>query len=248
MVGRVESYLLERIKKKGATHLTLIDPDKASPQAASQISVEAESAGTGGVMVGGSTATSTRQLDEVVRAIKKAVKIPVILFPSNITGLSQYADAIWFMSLLNSTNVYFLIGAQALSASVVKRYGIEPIPMGYIILGEGGAAGYIGQAHPVPYEHPEIAAMYASAAQFLGMRFVYLEAGSGAKEHVPPSLVSLVRKNVEIPIVVGGGVKSAEIAGKLVEAGANIIVTGTLVEEVSLLRKVIGEIVGAVEG
>lgn len=243
MVG-VESYILERIRKEGTIHMSLLDPENIEPEDARLIASEAEALGTAAIMVGGTTLASVDHLNAVVKAIKSAVKVPVILFPNNVTGISPYADAIWFMSLLNSTNPYFLIGAQALGSAIVKRYGLEPIPMGYIILGEGGAAGFMGQAQLIPYDKPEIAALYALAAQFLGMRFVYLEAGSRARYPIPPSVIAKVRETIDIPLIVGGGIRTPEDAEVIVKAGANIVVTGTMLEEKpSNFKPILGDIV-----
>jgi len=241
-LGKIENYLLNEIQKNGAIHVTLIDPEKVTSSAASRIAKDAVASGSSAIMIGGSTFISVSHLDNVVKAIKRAIHAPVILFPNNVTGISRYADAIWFMSLLNSTDPYFLIGAQVLGAPLVKRFGLEPIPMGYIIVGEGGTAGVIGRATPIPYDKPELAAVHALAAQYLGMRFVYLEAGSGAKLPVPPKMIFAVRKTVSIPLIVGGGIRSAEHAAAAVKAGANIIVTGNVVETSNVKGKV-GEIV-----
>ncbi len=245
--GKVESYILRRIKDIGKLHLTLIDPEKFSPQVAARIARDAESVGSSAILVGGSTISHTSQLDPVIKAIKKSVKIPVILFPGNISGISKFADAILFMSLLNSSNPYFLIGAQALGAPIVKKYSLEPIPLGYLILGQGGAAGIVGYARPIPYDRPELAAMHALAAQFLGMRFVYLEAGSGANEPIPLEVVAYVRRALDIPLVVGGGIKTKTDAEKAFTAGADIIVTGTIVEKVGDVRDKLREIIPQTE-
>ena len=248
MAGRVEEYLLDRIRRDGAIHMVLVDPEVAGPEEAARVAAEAERRGTAAVMVGGSTVVLKEQLDSVVKAIKKSVKIPVILFPNNVTGISRYADAIWFMSLLNSTDPYFIVGAQVLGAPAVKAYGLEPIPMAYIIVGHGVTAGFIGKAMPLPRNKPELAAAYALAAQYLGMRFVYLEAGSGAPEPVSEDVVKAVRNTVDIPIIVGGGIRSGDQARRLVEAGANIIVTGTVVEEdIDAAGRKIGELVAAIQ-
>ncbi len=244
-LGRVEEYLLNRIEEEGTIHLTLLDPERVEMDFA-EVAREAEKGGTAAIMVGGSTLASQSDLDEVVKAIKTAVKVPVILFPNNISGVSRYADAIWFMSLLNSSNTYYLIDVQALTASIIKQYGIEPIPMGYIIVGEGGAAGYIGQARPIPYDHPEIAVGYSLAGELLGMRFIYLEAGSGAKRHVPLEMVRMVKRYLSIPLIVGGGIRDGDSARRIAESGADVIVTGTLVEETEMVRERIAEIVSKI--
>jgi len=238
MVGQVEKYLVNKIQEDGAAHITLIDPEKTTPQIASRLAHEAESAGTAAIMVGGSTFVSTSRLDGVVKAIKRAVKIPIILFPNNITGISRYADAIWFMSLLNSSDPYFLAGAQVLGAPIIRKFGLEAIPLGYIIVGEGGAAGVIGRACPIPYNKPELAAAYALAAQYFGMRFVYLEAGSGAKQSVPSDMVRMVKDLVSVHLVVGGGIRTSQQVKEMVSAGADILVTGTVIEECKVREKI----------
>lgn len=230
-MGRVEQYLLNTLKTKGHIHLTLLDPQNTTPIKAAKITKTLEKYGTTAIMVGGSTAVSITQLDAVVKAIKNSINLPVILFPNNITGISQYADAIWFMSLLNSWNPHFITGIQALGAPIVKQYGLEPISLGYLLIGGGSTAAYIGQAHTIPHDKPEIATIYALAAQYLGMHFVYLEAGSGSKKPVPPQMTSMVKKNLTIPLIVGGGIQSRKVAELTVNAGADIIVTGTIIEK-----------------
>jgi len=238
MIGRVEEYLLDRIHKEGAIHMALIDPERTTASSASRIAQDAELCDTAAIMIGGSTFVSTSHLDKVVKAVKRAVEIPVILFPNNITGISRHADAIWFMSLLNSSDPYFITGAQV----IIRKFKLEAIPLGYVIIGEGGAVGVVGRACPIPYNKPELAAAHALAAQYLGMRFVYLEAGSGAKQPVPSEMVRIVKELVSIPLVVGGGIKAGEQVRGVVNAGAKVIVTGTVVEGCEVKDKV-GEIV-----
>lgn len=238
MIGHVEGYLLDEINKARAIHMTLIDPEKTTISTASEIAHEAESSKTTAIMIGGSTIVSTSYLDKIVKAVKRTVEIPVILFPNNITGISKYADAIWFMSLLNSSDAYFIAGAQVLSAPIVRKYGLEVIPLGYIIVGEGGAVGVVGRACPIPYNKPELASAHALAAQYLGMRFVYLEAGSGARHPVPSEMIKTVKELVRIPLIVGGGIKTGEQVREAVNAGADIIVTGTVVEEYKVEDKI----------
>jgi phosphoglycerol geranylgeranyltransferase len=244
MVGAVEKYLVEKIQAEGAIHITLIDPEKVTPSQASLIAEKARASGTSAIMVGGSTFVSTKHLDDVVKTIKRAVKLPVILFPNNVTGISRYADAIWFMSLLNSADPYFIIGAQVLGAPLVRKYNLEPIPMGYIIVGEGGTAGIIGKAVPIPYDKPELAAAHALAGQYLGMRFIYLEAGSGAKRPIPQEMIRAVKGCIKVPLIVGGGIRSKDQALAAVSAGADIIVTGNVIED----RRVEDRVSQIVEG
>lgn len=247
MAEGVEQYLLDRIGRDGAIHMTLLDPEKTGSNDCAAIAREAEKAGTAAIMVGGSTLTSNSDLDDTVKEIKASVSVPVILFPNNITGVSRYADAIWFMSLLNSSNTYYLIDVQALTARLIRSYGLETLSMGYIIVGDGGAAGFIGQARPIPFNHPEIALGYSLAAETLGMRFVYLEAGSGSKKPVPPEMIKLVKSHLTVPLIVGGGIRDGVAARQAAEAGADIIVTGTLVEETDKVREKIYEIVTNIE-
>jgi phosphoglycerol geranylgeranyltransferase len=230
MSGQVEKYLKGKIRKDGGIHLTLIDPEKASPITAAETARRAERDKTAAIMVGGSTVTSTKQLEDTVKAVKQAVEIPVILFPNNITGICPHADAIWFMSLLNSSDPYFIFGAHVLGAPLVKKFGLEPIPLGYIIVGEGGVASIVGRAFPIPPDRPELAVAHALAAEYLGMRFVYLEAGSGVKNPVPARMIRAVKSIISIPLIVGGGIRTSKQAKEAVKAGADAIVTGNITE------------------
>jgi phosphoglycerol geranylgeranyltransferase len=235
MVGKVERYLLDKTTRNGTIHISLIDPQNVTPEKASELANKLQEMGTSAIMVGGSTVVSQRELDEIIKSIKNNASIPVILFPNGIAGISEYADAIFFSSLMNSINPYYITGAQALGAPLVKRYGLEVLPMGYIIVGSNtGAAGFVGQALPIPSDKPELGSMYALAAEYLGMRFVYLEAGSGSKMPVSSEMISLVKNSVGIKVIVGGGIKTTEHARDIMNAGADILITGTLIEESSI--------------
>lgn len=243
---KVLEYLEEKAAR-GAVHLTLLDPDKQAPEAASEIALRAWEGGTDGIMIGGSAGVNQQNLDETSKAIKETVELPVILFPGDVAGLTRYADAVFFMSLLNSRNPYYITGAQAIGAPLVKKAGIEAIPMGYIVVAPGGAVGYIGDAKLIPRERGDVAAAYALAAQYLGMRLVYLEAGSGAAEHVPEEMIARVKGLIDIPLIVGGGIRNAGDARRVVKAGADIIVTGTVVEKVRDVKGKIMEITSAIK-
>ena len=247
MLGRVEKYLLEKIKAEGSIHITLVDPEKMTPSQASRVAKSSKVNGTSAIMIGGSTFVSQTHLDDVIKAIKRIIKIPTILFPNNITGISHYADAIWFMSLLNSVDPYFLIGAQILAAPLVKKYSLEPISMGYIIVGEGGTAGIVGKAIPVPYNKPDLTAAHALAGQYLGMHFIYLEGGSGAKNPVPQKMIRMVKRFIDVPLIVGGGIRTKEQALAAASAGADVIVTGNVLERAGGKQKV-SEIIDGVKG
>jgi phosphoglycerol geranylgeranyltransferase len=246
LFGPVERYLHEKIGKEKAIHMTLIDPEKITSAQASIVAKSAAQSGTSAIMIGGSTFVSQNHLDSVVKVISQNVKIPIILFPNNITGISKNADAIWFMSLLNSVDPYFLMGAQILGAPLVKKLNLEPISMGYIIVGEGGTAGIVGKALPIPYSKPELAIAHALAGQYLGMHFIYLEGGSGTKTPVPPKIIKSVKNMLKIPLIVGGGIKRKEQAIAAVSAGADIIVTGNLIESDDANKK-LTEIITAIK-
>jgi phosphoglycerol geranylgeranyltransferase len=238
MIGPIEKYLLGKIRAEKTIHMTLIDPEEVTPPQASRIASKARASETSAIMIGGSTFVSVTHLDNVVKVVKRTVEIPVILFPNNVSGISRYADAIWFMSLLNSVDPYFLMGAQVLGAPLVKKNHLEPLPLGYIIVGDGGTAGVVGKAIPIPHDKPELAVAHALAGQYLGMRFIYLEAGSGAKQPVPSEMIRSVKRSVEVPLVVGGGIRSREQALAAASAGADVIVTGNMVENTGVRQKV----------
>ncbi|WP_324736154.1 geranylgeranylglyceryl/heptaprenylglyceryl phosphate synthase [Thermococcus sp. SY098] len=235
-LGKVESYIHEKLEKE-KLHFVLLDPDDVSPEEASKIAQMCEEVGADAVMVGGSTGAEGEVLDEVVKAIKESSSLPVILFPGSHGGITKYADAIFFMSLLNSRNPFFITGAQALGAFTVKRYGIEPIPMAYLIIEPGETVGWVGDAKPIPRHKPKIAAAYALAGQYLGMRLVYLEAGSGAPKHVPNEMIRVVKSVIDVPLIVGGGIRTYEDAREVAQSGADIIVTGTAIEKADSLEE-----------
>ncbi len=238
----VENYFRESLKNH-RLHLTLLDPEEQNPKNAVNMAKEAVAGGTDGIMLGGST-TDSSELDATAKALKENVDVPVILFPGNITGVSRYADAIFFMSLLNSSNPYWITGAQALGAPTIKKMGIETIPMGYLVVEPGGTVGWVGDAKLIPRAKPDIAVAYSIAAEFMGMKLLYLEAGSGAGVHVPDEMIAKVKKTTDdIMVIVGGGIRSGKEAAQVAKAGADIIVTGTVVENCSNIRDKISEIV-----
>lgn len=236
----IENYLNETLKEH-KLHFTLIDPDEQTPQEAVEIAKQAKKARSDAILVGGSI-TDQEDLNITVKSIKEEVDLPVILFPGNISGVSKYADALLFMSLLNSTNPYWITGAQALSAPSIKKMGMETIPMGYLIIEPGGTVGWVGDSKPIPRKKSDLAVAYALAAEFLGMRVIYLEAGSGADSHIPVDFIMKVKKLTNLMVIVGGGIKTAQDALEVKEAGADIIITGTVVEETDDIYKKIKEL------
>ncbi len=238
LIGPVETRLSSR--KRGSTGLAaLIDPDNFDKKRAAFVAETAEKSGFDCVFIGGSTLGDQTHLDGIVRAVKQHVTCPVILFPGNVTGISRHADAILFSSLLNSTNTYFIIGAQAIGAIQVNRYHLEAIPMGYLVFGDESTTSFIGQVRPVPFAKPAVAVMYALAAQYLGMRALYLEAGSGSNHPMPVEVVAAVREHFKGLLIVGGGITTAQTAATLSKAGADLLVIGNLLETKDFKAKIL---------
>jgi len=238
--------IIDKIAKK-KLHFSLLDPDKQKPEVAGSMAKTAEETGSSAIMVGGSTIASQRQVDDTVKAIKKQSNLPVILFPSGAKFLSKYADAVFFMSLLNSRNLGYVIREHVKGASFVKHSEIEPISMGYVIVEPGMMAGKMGEVDLIGRDDIETAVGYALAAQYLGMDFFYLEAGSGAPDPVPNEMIAAVKKNINIPLVVGGGIRDAKTAREKAKAGADVVVTGTKLEEEKNLKKAVSDIIKSIE-
>lgn len=234
---KVESYLKSQLKKKNALVFILIDSESSNSSKATILAKKVEKMGASAIFVGGSSTSDQIETAKLVKNIKKSIKIPLILFPGNVTDVVPGADAILFSSLLNSENPYFISQAQALGAPTVMKFGLEPLPTAYLVIGEGTSAWFFGSARGIPFDKPNIAAAYSLAAQYLGMRFVYLEAGSGAKSSVKPEMVKTVRKIFNGFLIVGGGIKDAKTAKNLVKAGADALVIGTFLEKGGSLKK-----------
>jgi len=235
--NKVETFLKSELKKKNALLFVLIDSEVSNLESSKKLAKDVEKIGASAILVGGSSATDQIEMAQVVKGIKQGIKIPIILFPGNVTGVVPDADAILFSSLMNSENPYFITQAQALGAPSVLKFGLEPLPTAYLVIGDGTSAWFVGSARGIPFEKPKIAAAYALAAQFLGMRFVYLEAGSGAKSTVTPEMVQTVRKAFNGFFIVGGGIKEVKTAKELVNAGADALVIGTFLEKGGSIKK-----------
>lgn len=241
----VENYIRDILKTR-KLHFTLIDPDEQTPEEALKIATEAIEGGTDGIMIGGSTVNGD-DVDNTCKILSENIAVPIIIFPGNTSSVSKYADAIFYMSYVNSTNPYWINGAQALAAPAVKASGIEILSMAYMVAEPGGTVGWVGDAKLVPRNKPKIPAIYAMSAEMFGMKFFYIEAGSGASEPIPPEMVAYSKKATEnMIIVVGGGIRDAKAAYMAAKAGGDIIVTGTVVEEVDDVQAKIQELTQAI--
>lgn len=231
MKDTVWRYLESRLKG-GPVHMTLIDPASSPGPQGEAIAIEAAALGTDAIMVGGSTDVSSENLDELVLHIKEKTHLPVIYFPSSAGAMSPHVDAIYFLSTLNSRDPRFIVGEQATGAPFLRAMGMETIPMGYVVVDPGMKVGIVSKADPIPRtaEGARRAAGLALAAQYFGMRLVYLECGSGAPEPCPPEVVRAVKDVLDVPLVVGGGIRSGEQARRILDAGADVLVTGTIAE------------------
>lgn len=229
--GKVWRHIQARLAE-GPIHMTLLDPASSTGPAGEAIAVAAAEAGTDAIMVGGSTDVSSENLDELVLHIKARTGLPVIYFPSTAGAMSPHVDAIYFLSALNSRNPRAIVREQARGAPFVKALGVEAISMGYLLVEPGMKVGMVSEADVIPRteEGARLAAGYALAAQLFGMKLVYLEAGSGAPSPVPAPLVRAVREVLDVPLVVGGGIRGGAEADGILKAGADVIVTGTIAE------------------
>ena len=232
MKSKIYQYLLDVIKTKGAGYFVLIDPDQKNHANIEELVHAANESEVDALLVGGSLMMDAGNHDRVAK-IKKDAKMPIIFFPGGVTQINGYYDAMFFMSILSGRNPHYLIGEQAIAAPVVKDIGIETIPMGYLLL-DGGTTTtveFMSSTKPIPMDRPDITVAHALAAQYLGKKFIYLEAGSGAKIPVSVETIEAVRKQIEIPIIVGGGIKTPKDAEQITIAGASFIVTGTITEK-----------------
>jgi len=225
----IHKYIVNRISSGEKLHFTLIDPDKPLDDI-DRISSEMASAGTDAFLIGGSLGVTSEEASKIAKALKK-LGLPIIVFPGNINCLTPEADAVLFMILLNSLDPYYLMGAQLAGAPIVRKYGLEPLPTGYLVVYGSTAVAHVGRVIPIPENKPEIAGAYALAAEMLGLKYLYIEGGSGAPKPVPPSFIAVARKvSKKLIIIAGGGVREPSIAREIAIAGADILVTGTIVE------------------
>lgn len=189
------------------------------------------------LLVGGSILF--KPIEITITALKLGTKLPVFIFPGNVFQLSERADGILFLSLISGRNPEFLIGNHVLAAPHLSRAGIEVIPTGYMLIENGRSTSveYMSNTRPIPGDKPDIAVATAMAGEMLGLKTLYLEAGSGAANSVDPAMVSAIRKNISLPLIVGGGIRSAQTAKELYNAGADMIVVGNVMEKDPTLLK-----------
>jgi phosphoglycerol geranylgeranyltransferase len=229
--GKVYTNLLSQLKEQAGLLFLVIDPPNQSPESAGKLAKMAEEAGVTAIGVGGSLGAQGKLLDDTLQAIKDKTTLPTILFPGNIATLSKKADAIYFLSMLNSNDPYYISGAQIASAFPVKKLGLEVIPTSYIIIEPGRAVGFMGRAQAIPRNIPYLAAANALAGQYMGAKMVILESGGGADSPVPQEMIKATKSTIDIPLVIAGGVRTPEYAFDSISAGADIVHVGSAIEK-----------------
>jgi phosphoglycerol geranylgeranyltransferase len=230
--GSVYEYLLGVKERRGAGFLVLLDPDRTTPEKIGEQASRCGRAGVDAILVGSSLMMGNG-FEQAVRAVKQAVDVPVILFPGEKSQVSAEADAILFLSLLSGRNPELLIGEQIRSAPLIRRIGLEAIATAYLLVDSGRPTSveFMSNTKPLPSDKPDIAVAHAMVAEMYGMKFIYLEAGSGAERPVPNDMVRAVVSEVSIPVMVGGGIRTPEAVAEKVQAGASFVVVGNRLEE-----------------
>lgn len=224
--------LCHRKQNGNKSFAVLIDPDKVDDERMDRLVGLAEAAKVDYFLVGGSLVISN-YLDACVQFIKRHSRIPVILFPGSTTQVSKYADALLYLSLISGRNPELLIGQHVVSAPAIRQSGLEIISTGYMVI-DGGApttVSYISNASPLPADKNEIAMCTAMAGEMLGMKLIYMDAGSGAKRPISQSMIATVADAINVPLVIGGGITDPEKAFLNCKAGADIIVVGNAIEK-----------------
>ncbi len=230
--------LMERKRIGKKSFAVLIDPDKVNNDNMEHLVRLAMEAKVDYFLVGGSLVVSN-YLDECVQLIKNTCSIPVILFPGSPSQVSPYADALLYLSLISGRNPELLIGQHVVSAPIVKQSGLEIMSTGYMVI-DGGApttVSYISNATPIPADKNEIAVCTAMAGEMLGMKLIYMDAGSGAKKAITENMIAKVAQSIAVPLIVGGGITEPEKAYLNCKAGADVIVVGNAIEKDASLIK-----------
>ncbi len=225
-------HQLQALKAEGKKGFAiLVDPDKLSLGEVAALAAKINAACIDFVLVGGSLLMN-ENIRQIVPALKQALDMPVILFPGNILQITPGADAILFLSLISGRNPDLLIGNHVIAAPLLKQGGMEVLPTGYMLIDSGRATtvNYMSNTMPIPYDKPEIAACTAMAGELLGLKLLYMDGGSGAEKTISTEMISAVAGAVDIPLIVGGGIKSKRQAEAVLKAGADIIVVGNAFE------------------
>jgi phosphoglycerol geranylgeranyltransferase len=222
--------IFNQISQPGKKFALLIDPDKYSVHSLIATLFTAEEAGINLILVGGSLVSD--KIDTCIEIIRKNTRIPVVLFPGSLMQLSNKADAILLLSLISGRNPDYLIGNHVLAAPYLKKSSLEIIPTAYILIGEGNGSSveYISNTRPIPANKTDLTVATAIAGEMMGNKLVYLESGSGACQSVAPELIREVKKNIGLPLIVGGGIRTPEQVHAITQAGADMIVVGNVVE------------------
>lgn len=209
----------------------MLDPDRLERDRLMTMAATAAECGVDAILAGSSLLTSNT-FDARLADVRQATTLPLIIFPGNATQVSRHADGILFLSLISGRNPAYLIEEQVRGAPRIKAFGLEPIPTGYMLIESGSLTSvqFASATLPIPRDKADIAMAHALAARYLGMKMVYLEAGSGARQTVPEAMVTAVAEYGELPVIVGGGIRRPEQAASLVRAGASFIVIGTRLE------------------
>jgi len=230
--GFVDRHLRRVLEEKGAGYLVLLDPDRMETDALVDLASRSEGQGVDAILMG-SSITLKPSFSESVSAVRERVGLPVIIFPGNAFHVVPGADAVFFLSLLSGRNPQLLVGEQVKAAPLIRSYGLEAIPVGYLLVdsGERTSVEFMSATQPIPRDKPDIAMAHALVAQYFGMHYVFMDGGSGGKMSAPTEMVRAVSDYVEIPLIIGGGIRKPEEAGAAVEAGARFIVTGNVLEE-----------------
>ena len=232
MKSAIYHSLTERKKQGKKSFAVLIDPDKVDKSMLDELTGLAVAAKVDYLLVGGSLVISNH-LDECIQQIRETCSIPVLLFPGSPSQISRHADALLYLSLISGRNADLLIGQHVISAPFVKKSGLEIIPTGYMVI-DGGAAttvSYISNALPIPADKNEIAMCTAMAGEMLGMKLIYMDAGSGARRPITENMIEAVAKNIDVPLIIGGGITDPEKAYLNCKAGADVIVVGNAIEK-----------------
>lgn len=228
----VYQQLLDIKANQGAGYMVLVDPDRWNIDEVETFINKINTSGADAIMVGSSLIVGDGAHRKIQR-IQEIAKLPVILFPGNVNHLSPHVDAVFFLSVISGRNPQYLISDQVQAAPIVRELKIEPISTAYMLIESGKVttAEFMSGSTPIPREKAEIAVAHALAAEYLGFKIIYLEAGSGAKNSVSPEMVKAVCKSTGVPVIVGGGIHTPEAAQELVAAGASFIVTGNILED-----------------